>query len=46
MERDVPSSTDYLIVGLGVCGLSSAYHLAKAGKGAVLGLDQYADSGM
>lgn len=32
MEKSIPLETDILVVGLGICGLSSAYHLAKSGR--------------
>lgn len=44
-KQSPPSQTDILVVGLGICGLSTAYHLAKAGRG-VVALEQFQDSGM
>ena len=40
MSRDLPPTTDVVVIGAGIVGCSVAFHLAAAGAGAVLVLDQ------
>jgi sarcosine oxidase, subunit beta len=40
MSAELPTGADVIVIGAGIVGCSAAYHLADAGAGAVLVLDQ------